>query len=159
MANVLAPFGFTYRGIMGATPNVETREHAIAAADTTKTYQGDPVKSLTTGYIAQWTATTAVSQLAGIFVGCYLNSTTGRFEWSPFWPGGGNSGDGVAYIIACSGAIPRCSVCSRAAPPSGVLTSAPTPDVPIGTSSTVTGTLDQATLGITKSLVVTGDER
>ena len=66
MANVNAPFGLKpLTSATGAASNYEMRKANIAYNNTTKIYRGDPVKLLSTGYIAQWTAATAVSQLAG----------------------------------------------------------------------------------------------
>lgn len=89
MANVNAPYGFLpIQSSVGASSNFEMVQARIAVADTTKIYRGDPVKLLATGYIAQWTATTAVSQLLGIFWGCsYLSTATGKMVQNNFWPG------------------------------------------------------------------------
>src|SRR3970282_648063 len=95
MANTLAPFGFRHLGNWGgSSPTFGMVSRQIAAADTADIFQGDPVKSLSTGYVAAWTAGTAVSQLAGIFVGCqYLNTSSGQTVFRPYWQGGDNTGD------------------------------------------------------------------
>src|SRR5688572_30005546 len=87
MANSNSPFGFRWLGLNGgsasATDALITR--AVASNDSTAIGKGDPVKNLVTGYVAQWTASTAVSQLAGIFVGCkYYNTALQRVVWSPY---------------------------------------------------------------------------
>lgn len=103
MANTNAPFGFKLLGNSGgASPNFELRAFKIAPNNPTKIFHQDPVKLLDTGLIAQWTASTAVSQLAGIFVSCkYYNTAVGRVVDSPFWPGANASGDVTAYIYPC----------------------------------------------------------
>lgn len=69
----------------------------IAQGDTTAIGFGDPVTSLTTGYVALSTAGT--TQIAGIFRGCYyLNTAIGRVVWSKSWPGSSAGGDGTAFI-------------------------------------------------------------
>lgn len=88
MPNTNAPFGLDPLGSIGVAPNFELVEMRVAYNDTTKIYTGDPVKRINTGYVAQWTATTAVSQLAGIFMGCrYLSTAQGKMVRSAYWPG------------------------------------------------------------------------
>jgi hypothetical protein len=102
MANTFAPFGLRQMGgIPGAAPNFEQVEYQIVFSDTNKIYFGDPVKALGTGYVAAWTAGTAVSQLAGTFVGCkYLSVSRSEVVWSPYWPGAdATSGTVYAYIV------------------------------------------------------------
>lgn len=158
MANTLAPFGFRHVGLWGGTsPNFGMVTRKIAYGDTTKIYFGDPVKSLSTGYVAQWTASTAVSQLAGVFVGCYYLSTgQAKIVWSPFWPGADCAVDAFAQLVPCNLApAPTFLVQSSGT----VLTLADigaNADVSVGTGSTRTGisgaTLDQATLNTTATL-------
>lgn len=113
MANVFAPFGFKQQtSATGAPSNFQMIYKQIAYDNNTPIYTGDPVKLLNTGYIAQWTAATAVSQLAGIFAGCeFLSTLTGKIESSPKWPGSGvvastAQSSIVAKIIPCNLAIP-----------------------------------------------------
>jgi hypothetical protein len=111
MANLNRPFGFLpIQSATGASPNFEMMQAPIAFNDTTAIFRGDPVKKLATGFIAQWTAGTAVSQLAGIFWGCtYLSTAYGKQIQNNFWPGSdvasGAQGTLVANIIPCTGAI------------------------------------------------------
>lgn len=110
MANVFAPYGFLpVTSATGAPSNYEMASGVIAYNDTTKIFRGDPVKLLSTGFISQWTAGTAVSQLAGIFWGCtYLSSAQGKQVESQYWPGADvastNQGTINAWIIPCTGA-------------------------------------------------------
>lgn len=111
MANTNAPFGLRpYVGpISGAGVNFGIIHREVAYNDTTKIYTGDPVKQLNTGYVAQWTAGTAVSQLVGIFVGCkYLSTALGRVVESSYWPGADVAvGNKVwAKLIPCNLAAP-----------------------------------------------------
>lgn len=109
MANVNAPFGFRQiQSAVGAASNYELVQGQIAYNDTTKIYRGDPVKMLNTGYLAQWTAGTEVSQLYGIFMGCtYLSSAQGKQVQSQYWPGADVASTAqnsiVASIIPCTG--------------------------------------------------------
>ena len=103
MANVNAPFGFRHVGsISGSGPSFVQVRRKIAQAYATKIYFGDavvPVTSTATGYIAQATAGSVA--LAGIFVGCrYLSVSTGRWVYSPYYPGSDANGDIDAYLIA-----------------------------------------------------------
>lgn len=114
MANTLAPFGFSQiGGAPGAAPNAEQVTFPIAYNDTTKIYSGDPVKLTSDGVIAQWTASTGVSQMVGVFVGCkYLSTSQGRVVWSPYWPGADVAASAAssieAYVVPCSpGTAPR----------------------------------------------------
>ena len=99
MANTNAPFGFQLSGFLdGRTGSLGQQTRLIANADTTAVYSGDPVTSLSTGYVTRSTAGT--TQIAGIFIGCtYLNTSLGRTVWSPSWPGSGATGDITAYVV------------------------------------------------------------
>lgn len=110
MANTNSPNGFLpWAGADGAAPTYGTTWKRIAYNDTTKIYRGDPVKQLTTGYVAQWTATTAVSQLAGIFWGCKYPSVSQKCTmWNKYWPGADVATDArvEAQIIPVNTAVP-----------------------------------------------------
>jgi len=100
MANTFAPFGFQLAGFLdGRTGSLGQQVRLIANADTTAVYSGDPVTSLSTGYVTRSTAGT--TQISGIFIGCtYLNTSLGRTVWSPSWPGSGATGDVTAYVVS-----------------------------------------------------------
>lgn len=160
MANTNAPFGFKLIGNQGGVaPNFGLITAKIASNDTTAIYHQDPVKMLNTGYVAQWTASTAVSQLWGIFQSCkYYNSAIGRVVNSPYWPGANASGDVTAYLIPCvlAGVAPQFLVQSSGTAFSQADVGA-VADVSVGTGSTIGGcfsgaTLDQGTLGTTATL-------
>lgn len=161
MANVSAPFGFrVHTGNLGsAAANYGLIVREILQSDTTKIFTGDPVKSLSTGYVSQWTASTAVSQLAGIFVGCkYLSTSFGRTIWNNYWPGS-DAASGVrvfAYLIPCNLGVPPVFEVQSSGTALTIADIGANADVSIGTGSTATGrsgaTLDQATLATTATL-------
>lgn len=160
MANTNAPFGFKMLGNSGgASPNFEHRVFKVASNNTTAIYYQDPVKLLNTGYIAQWTAGTAVSQLAGIFVGCkYYNTAVGRVVNSPYWPGANASGDVEAYVMPClfSAGAPQ-FVVQGSGTAFTLADVGQNIDVAIGTGSALGGcfsgaTVDYATLATTATL-------
>jgi hypothetical protein len=104
MANTFNPFGFNQIGIAdGTAANFALVTRALSSG-AGAIFRGDPVMMLSTGYIAQWSAGTAVSQLIGIFWGCTYNTTTGSgVTRSIYWPGSGAgaSGDVFAEIRPC----------------------------------------------------------
>lgn len=103
MANVFAPFGFqAIRRVDGASWSGNVSVRKIAAANTHYFFKGDPVASLTTGYIDVVApgSLPGTKQIAGIFVGCeYLSVAKGYVTWSPMFPGGDTTTDVIAYII------------------------------------------------------------
>lgn len=161
MANTNAPFGFTsWNGVFGgAAPTFSLIRREIAYNDATKIYTGDPVKSLSTGYVSQWTAGTAVSQLAGIFVGCkYLSTAFGRTVWNNYWPGSdvASTAKVYAHILACNLAPAPAFLVQSSGTAITIADIGANADVAIGTGSTATGrsgaSLDQATLAVTATL-------
>lgn len=105
MANVLAPFGFRHVGyVEGAAPTYGMRRRKIALGNTNPIFHGDPVISLSTGYIAQLSANNV--QVAGIFQGCeYLSISQGRKVRSNYWPGSDASADVDAFILDAAGSL------------------------------------------------------
>lgn len=110
MANTFAPFGaLPEASADGAAPTYGMVTRLIAYNDTTKIYRGDLVKSLNTGYIAQWTAATGVSQAAGIFWGCkYYSLSQQQTTFSKYWPGADVATNAIvtAYILPIATAVP-----------------------------------------------------
>lgn len=98
MANVNAANGFQYFGrLEGGAPTSGLTTRLIANADTAAVGYGDPVTTLSTGYVTLSTAGT--TQIDGIFYGCtYLAPSIGRIVWSPNWPGSGATGDITAFL-------------------------------------------------------------
>lgn len=98
MANTNSPFGFRqYKGT-GSAPTYEQNTRKIASNNSTAIFSGDAVIPLTTGYIAQATASTV--RMEGIFVGCkYVSTSQKRTVWSNYWPGSDATGDVEAYVV------------------------------------------------------------
>ena len=98
MSNVNAPNGFQYRGRLdGGSPTMGNTVRKIKSDYSTAIGFGDPVVSLTTGYIGQ--AAAGTTQIAGVFYGCkYLNLSVGRTVWSFSWPGTTQGSDADAYL-------------------------------------------------------------
>jgi hypothetical protein len=114
--------------------------------------QGDPVKMLDTGYIAQWTATTGVSQLVGIFAGCeYLSVSFGYKRWSPYWPGSDAADDVTAFVVPCILAPTPQFIVQATLTPFTFADIGANVDVSLGTVNVRTGlsgaTLNRATIG------------
>lgn len=159
MANTNAPFGFKlYGNNGGTTPNFELKPYKIISSNTTAIYHQDPVKLLSTGYIGQWTASTAVSQLAGIFHSCkYFDTALGRVVNRPYWPGANASGTITAYVYPCVMSTPPSFIVQSSGTAFTQADIGANADVSVGTGSTVGGcfsgaTLDQATLATTATL-------
>ena len=98
MANTNTPFGFKQVKGTGSLPTFEQNVRYIASTNSTAIYFGDAVIPLSTGYIAQATASTV--RMEGIFAGCkYTSVSQKRTVWSNYWPGSDANGDVTAYII------------------------------------------------------------
>lgn len=145
MANVNAPFGLRQQqSATGAGSNFEMIYRQVAYNDTTKIFTGDPVKQVDTGYVAQWTAATEVSQMIGIFAGCeYLSSATGKMQSSPFWPGADVASTAqntiIAKIIPCNLAIPSRFIVQSDATGCAFADIGLNVDLALGTGNTTTG--------------------
>ena len=103
MANVLAPNGFTpIKRVDGASWTGNQSIRKIRANNTHYFFKGDPVVSLSSGYIDAVApgSLPGNAQIAGIFIGCeYLSIAKGYVTWAPFFPGGDTTQDVLAYII------------------------------------------------------------
>lgn len=98
MANTNTPFGFKQVKGTGSLPTFEQNVRYIASTNNTAIFFGDAVSPLSTGYIAQATASTV--RMEGIFAGCkYTSVSQKRTVWSNYWPGSDANGDVEAYII------------------------------------------------------------
>lgn len=112
MANLFSPFGFSPIGTAdGVASNFAHINRPVSNSSSSAIFKGDPVKQLSTGYVAQWTPAAGISQLIGIFWGCtYPNpQSQSGVTRSPYWPGSGSgSGDATAQIIPIMfGAVPQ----------------------------------------------------
>ncbi len=160
MANVNAPFGLQQLdSSTGAAPNFQMSTAVIAYNDTTKIYTGDPVKMLNTGFIAQWTAGTEVSQLWGIFAGCsYLSTSQGVRVYSQFWPGADVASTAqnsiVANIIPCTGAIAPTFVIQSDATGLAFADIGANAEITLGTGSTITGRSGAYMSGISTTITL-----
>lgn len=159
MANTNAPFGARpYEGLgSGANFQIQKIKAGIDDANSTKIYKGDLVKKLNTGYLAQWTATTAVSQLAGIFWGCqYLSTAIGRRVYSPYWPGADTAVDADIFLIPVTGAAPLQVVMQCDSTGVALADRGANFDIAVGSGSTTTSLsgsyVDVSTLNTTATL-------
>ncbi len=163
MANVNAPFGLLPQGLTGTgtAPNFEMANVNIAYNDTTKIFRGDPVKKLNTGFVAQWTAATAVSQLAGIFWGCqYLSTSQGKVVFSQFWPGADVASTAqdsiIGYVVPCNLAVPMTFLVQSDATGVAFANVGENIDVALGTGNTYNGKsgayIDLGTINTTATL-------
>ena len=83
-------------------------ERKIAAAYSTAIARGDLVQSLSTGYVSLNSAGTAVSQIAGVFLGCrYLSTAQGKWIYASYWPTADHAVDGYAEILPIAGVPPQ----------------------------------------------------
>lgn len=158
MANTNAPFGArVLMGGAGSAPNFEQIPFTIDKDDTQAIYSGDFVKKLTTGYGAQWTAATAVSQLWGIFAGCeYLSTSQGKWVRNNYWPGSDAAGDVVGYLIPLNLAQPMRLLLQTDSTGVSLTGIGANFDVAMGTGNTSTGRsgmyVDVSTLEATATL-------
>lgn len=159
MANTNAPFGARpYKGLgSGANFEILKIKNGLDDANTTKIYKGDLVQKLSTGYYGQWTASTAVSQLAGIFWGCqYLSTALGRRVYSPYWPGADTAVDADIFLIPATGASPLQVVMQSNATGVALADRGANFDIVVGTGSTTTALsasyVDVTTLATTATL-------
>jgi hypothetical protein len=143
MANTNAPFGaMPHQGADGAAPTYGLVSRLVAYNDTTKIFRGDLVKQLTTGYVAQWTAGTAVSQAAGIFWGCkYYSLSQQATVFSKYWPGTDVATNAIvtAYILPINTGVPAQFVIQSNATGAVLADVGGNFDVVMGTGSTTSG--------------------
>lgn len=145
MANANNPFGFMpLTSASGSTGNFDMIYRSILYSDTTKIYRGDPVKSVTAGYVAQWSAATDVGNLAGIFWGChYLSTALGQVVFSQFWPGADVASTAqntiYAHILPINTGQPSKFVVQSDSTGTAFADIGANVEVSLGTGSTVTG--------------------
>lgn len=156
MANTNAPFGFRPWSGTGSTPTFELSVRKIASNNSTAIFRGDAVIPLTTGYIAQATASTV--RMEGIFWGCkYLSTSQKRTVWSAYWPGADAAADVEAYVIDSPDMkFEVQSSDQNAALPVAFANIGEYINISVGTGNTATGisgmTVDVNTLGTTATL-------
>lgn len=154
MANTNAPFGFRYFGrLEGGSPTAGLSTRSVASTYNTSIFQGDPVISLSTGYLAA--ATTGTSQVYGIAYNFeYLNTAVRQNIFASYWGGTANAGSNCS-VGACADTDALFLVQSNG-------TAITFADIgnnigyATGSGSTVTGlsayTVDQGTIGTTSTL-------
>lgn len=160
MANTYAPNGFQQVNMFqGYAPNYTLTTRKIASSNTNKIGYGDPVRSLTTGYIDVATVT---QQILGIFYGCeyYDTAQQSGFGWqfSRQWTGVTTaSADPLAFVcqdptavfqVQCSGTT---AVTTAQIGLNINFTAAGTPNT-IGFSVAAADTASAATLSTTAAL-------
>lgn len=103
MANTNAPFGLRQIGLNGSPVTnfaVTTFKGGIDKDDSTPIFCGDLLKRLNTGYVAQWTNGTAVSQAIGVMFGCeYYSVSQNTKVFNRFWPGSDAAADVDVFFI------------------------------------------------------------
>jgi hypothetical protein len=94
MANVDKAFGLRPLGNLSATGAQKQYAYIIEDNQAGAIYQGDLV-TIAGGYVVKFDATLHTVAV-GVFNGCnYVNPTTGKPTWSPFYPGSVNITSGV----------------------------------------------------------------
>lgn len=161
MANTNAPFGLRFIGLKGGGPQAavnQERRNSILYSNATAIYTGDLLKMQSTGYLAQYSAGTAVSQVWGVFSGCryYSNSQQTIFP-NKYWPGTDAASGTVMcqYIPAAGSPTPLFVIQTDS---TGITNAdiGANADIVVGTGSTSTGFsgsyLDTGTLATTATL-------
>lgn len=82
MSSTAAPFGL--RPVYHPSGQIRAAEFSIAASYTTSIFKGDPVLLATDGTI---TRSAAGNTLYGVFAGCEYIDSTGKPNYSNYWPG------------------------------------------------------------------------
>lgn len=98
MANSNAGNGFQYFGrLEGGSPTEGLTTRLLASTDTSVIGQGDPVTSLSTGYVTL--ASAGTTQIDGIVNGFeYLSTAVGRVVYPNYYSGSGAAGDVTVHI-------------------------------------------------------------
>lgn len=153
MANTSAPFGLSdWQGGRGVAPSFEEIYAKVASNNATAIGFGDPVKQLDTGYVARWTATTAVSQMVGILVSCtYFSTSQQQTVQRNYWPGSDATGDVTVRLVPCNLAVPGRFIAQGDSTGVAFADIGATCDLAMGTVNTATGQsgayIDSATIG------------
>ena len=94
MSSTAAPFGL--RPVYHPSGNTRAAEFLIATSYTTTIFKGDPVLLATDGTI---TRSAAGNTIYGVFMGCEYIDSTGKPNYSNFWPGVSGCLEVKAYVI------------------------------------------------------------
>lgn len=161
MANTNQPFGLRFIGLSGggvSNASNQERRNGILYTNTTAIYTGDLIKMQSTGYLAQWSAGTAVSQCWGVFAGCrYASNSQQTTVPQKYWPGTDAAAGTVLaqYIPAILSPAPLFVIQTDA---TGITLAdiGANADIVVGTGSATTGFsasyLDVSTLAATATL-------
>lgn len=159
MANQNAPFGLRPLRTLSGQTGFSNRwiVNGIDKDDTTAIFRGDMLKYLTTGYVAQWTASTAVSQFAGVFWGCrYVSISQGKEVYSQIWPGSDAASDVDVDMVPAQGTEPMLFQIQTNATGIAFTDRYGNFDVTVGAGNTTTGwsgmVLDVASINTTATL-------
>ena len=162
MANSNSPFGLLQIGLNGSPVTngaMEERRNGILSTNNTAFYTGDLIKAVAGGYLEQWSAGTAVSQLWGVFQGCrYASAAQQTILLNKYWPGSGNAvaGTVLAQYIPAILSPPPLFVIQTDSTGITVADIGANADVNVGTGSTTSGKsgmyLDVGTLATTATL-------
>lgn len=161
MANTNAPFGLRFIGLSGGgvtNSSMQERRNGILYSNGTAIYTGDLIKMQNTGYLAQWTATTAVSQCWGVFAGCrYASNSQQTIVPQKYWPGtDAASGSVLAQYVPAALSPPPLFVIQTDATGITLADIGANADIVVGTGSATTGFsgsyLDTSTLNTTATL-------
>ena len=161
MANSNSPFGLRFIGLNGGgvtNSSNQERRNAILSTNNTAIYTGDLIKMQSTGYLAQWTASTAVSQCWGVFAGCkYTSNSQQTVVPQKYWPGTDAASGSISaqYIPGILSPSPLFIIQTDS---TGITLAdiGANADIVVGTGSTLTGMsgsyLDVSTLNTTATL-------
>jgi hypothetical protein len=120
VANVLAPFGFSWVGKKdGTPPSFGSFTALVSSTNSTPIFRGDWVIQLNTGYVSVGAAGDGAIG-AGVFWGCRYYSVSGKIpKWSMYWPGSDAAGTVEAFVVADPDALflVQCGGASGAALP------------------------------------------
>ena len=98
MANKDAPFGFRPTKMLGGAPfNGGQTEYGIESTYNTNIFTGDAVELHTDGTIT--IAAAGQTNIVGVFNGCFYTDSTGKPNWSKYWPASTTSTDAVAFVV------------------------------------------------------------
>ena len=98
MANKDAPFGFRPTKMLGGAPfNGGQTEYGIDSTYNTNIFTGDAVELHTDGTIT--IAAAGQTNIVGVFNGCFYTDSTGKPNWSKYWPASTTSTDAVAFVV------------------------------------------------------------
>lgn len=161
MANTNAPFGLRFLGLNGSpvtnASNAELR-NGILYSNGTAIYTGDLIKMQNSGYVAQWSAGTAISQCWGVFAGCrYYSNSQQTVVPNKYWPGT-DAASGTVLLQYIPGILSPSALFVIQTDSTGITQAdiGANADIVVGTGSTANGQsgsyLDVSTLAATATL-------